>query len=584
MRTMRRALVVVAVGLMVACVDRGSSRSTAVQPLASMAPRAASPLTLPLLQNLSAVTVGPAFTFDWPDGAGGDISYGPGVVGVSEDGTRLYLGCNLVTQGQIAQIAIPANGGRAKVVAPCAGVTRAEVEKIMRGYGTAGWSWDAGARMLGGVLEQGGRVCVTAYGSYDANSQAVRSHWCGPDLQHLSGPYGGLLANAGPAGAAVAAGLVKSQMGRIPPEWQADLGGPAFSTAGYASIIRRGSYGAAFSVFDPKAVTADGFPMTMLLGCPHDVPSCVTYGTPTSNSYNGSELSGGAFIVPGTRTLAVIEREASGPTCYGYATRVQADHGKPYLDAVYCYSLSDPLNEKGPKGYPYRLVAKLYDLADLVAVRKGQKKPWDVKQYATLDMPGSSANEVVGGGAFNEVTGEFYLLRHLGGGVNTVYSYRGFGAAPPPPPPPPPPVDRDCDGTWARVPGSETACVDVQGVGQRTYQEAFTKTVDQSGNGLACPASPRTGSEACALPPPPSPPQPVTCTGTVVPGQPFTLTCRPTGAPAPAPTQTDLVYLPSESYPQPTARLEDTWFCTALGGPPGVNTCTNLGTGIQVRQ
>jgi hypothetical protein len=132
--------------------------------------------------------------------------------------------------------------------------------------------------------------------------------------------------------------------------------------------------------------------------------------------------------VPGTRTLVVIERESSGPTCYGYATRTPAEHGQPYLDAVKCYSLSDPLDQKGPKGYPYRLVAKLYDVNDLVAVKQGSKKPWDIRQYATLDLPGSNPGEYVTSGAYNPVRGEFYLLRYTGGGVNTVYVYSGFGS------------------------------------------------------------------------------------------------------------------------------------------------------------
>jgi hypothetical protein len=106
-------------------------------------------------------------------------------------------------------------------------------------------------------------------------------------------------------------------------------------------------------------------------------------------------------------------------------------HARPYPSpegVVYCYSLSDPLNVKGPKGYPYRLVAKLYDLADLVDVRNGHKAPWDIRQYATVDLPGSSAGEHVTSGAYNPVRNEYYLLRFVGGGVNTVHIYRGFPA------------------------------------------------------------------------------------------------------------------------------------------------------------
>jgi hypothetical protein len=87
------------------------------------------------------------------------------------------------------------------------------------------------------------------------------------------------------------------------------------------------------------------------------------------------------------------------------------------------------MNEKGPKGYPYRLVAKLYDLSELVDVRLGHKRPWDIRQYATVDLPGSGPNEFIVSGAFNYVRNEFYLVRYVGGGVNTVYVYGGNGGS-----------------------------------------------------------------------------------------------------------------------------------------------------------
>jgi hypothetical protein len=385
------------------------------------------PRTLPLLDPAAIANLTlDSFQYDWPDGAGGNLSYGGGALGVSEDGNYLYISCVQDDHG-IAKLEIPSGGGMARVAAPCLGPDRAELAKIHPDP-------SATRPMIGGVLEQNGRFVVTGYISYDSTGSTFASHWAGSSLASLGGPYA----------ATVPPGFVKSQMSPVPPEWRSVLGGPALSSAGYTSIISRASYGASVSVFDPADVGAQNpIPMTMLLGCPHSVPSCITYGTPTSNDYNGSELSGGFFIVPGTRTLAVIEREASGPTCYGYATRDASLHGSPYPSpegVVWCYSLSDPLNEKGPKGYPYRLVAKLYDLEELVQVRQGNKRPWDIRQYATVDMPGSSPSEFVLSGAFNYTRNEFYLIRRVAGGVNTVHVYRGFGGGngggggtPPPP-------------------------------------------------------------------------------------------------------------------------------------------------------
>lgn len=386
----------------------------------------AAPTTNPRL-NMSAVFAKGSFTYDWSDGAGGDLSYGANTMGVSEDGNYLYISCqNNSAQRGIAKLRIPALGGMATVVAPCQGPTFNDLLNILP-------SNDGGQLLIGGVLEQGGRMVVTGYASYDANNQARASHWGGTSLTSFSGPYLGT----------VATGMVKSHMAPIPAEWQSHLGGKALSSAGYTSIISRASYGASVSVFNPVDIgVITPIPMQMLLGCPNSVPACVTYGTPTSNDYNGSELSGGIFIAPGTRTLTQIEREASGPTCYGYTTRNPALHGTPYPDAInpspehvpWCYSLSDPMDQKGPKGYPYRLVAKNYDLNELLAVKQGTKQPWDIKQYETYDMPGSAPDEEVNSGAFNPVRGEYYLSRHVGGGVNTIYVYGGFPSASGPPP------------------------------------------------------------------------------------------------------------------------------------------------------
>ncbi|MEZ5293823.1 MAG: hypothetical protein R2745_22255 [Vicinamibacterales bacterium] len=373
-------------------------------PVAQVDPRSLPLLDPAVFDELTEAS----FTYDWHDGAGGDISYGGGALGVSEDGNFLYISCARDDSG-IAKLEIPADGERAPVVAPCRGPVRTTMSVIHPDP-------TAFRPMLGGVLEQDGRICVSAYISYDADGGARLSHWCGRSLTSLDGPFAGT----------VSPGLVGGPMVPVPKEWREALGGPALTSLYLRSIVSRSSFGFTASVFDPATATRSPIDMQMLVGCPNSEEACHTYGSPTSNDYNGSELSGGYFIAPGTRTLVAIERESSGPTCYGYATRFQTLQGQPYKDAVYCYSLSDPLDIKGPKGYPYRLVAKLYDLNDLAAVHAGEKAPWDFRQYATIDMPASSPSEFVTSGAFNPIRGEHYLLRNVGGGENTVYIYRGF--------------------------------------------------------------------------------------------------------------------------------------------------------------
>ncbi len=344
--------------------------------------------------------------------------YGGAAVGVSEDGNYLYTSCwgtgPSYMKGFISKSQIPQIGGSGAMVQPCqAGVTNSELVEI---------TGDPSAYfpVLGSILENNGRFVVGGFVTYDATGASAprKTFWSGTSLGNLVGPYEGSVRN----------GLVKGQSGIIPPVWRSLLGGDSYVGAGYSSIVSRSSYGPAFTSFNIADVTKDGFQMNFLLGCPYYEPGtnnylskCVSrYGSPQSLiDYNGSEQSGGSFFVPGTRTLVVIEREALGPTCYGYATRVQADHGKPYLDAVYCYSLSDAQNQKGPLGYPYQLVAKLYDLKDLVDVKNGVKKAWDVNPYSVVNMPNNDStpeNERIGytgGGVFNPVRGEYYLTREF---------------------------------------------------------------------------------------------------------------------------------------------------------------------------
>lgn len=382
-----------------------------------------SPLSLPLFDSSQIKYVG-KFNLNAPP-------YGGAAVGVSENGKYIYTSCwvdnsGSYVKGYIATLQIPPIGGTGQMIQPCqAGITNSELIEI---------SNDPGAYfpVLGSILENNARFVVGGFITYDAVGLFTprKTFWSGTSLGNLVGPYEGTVRN----------GLVKGQSGIIPPEWRTLLGGDSYVGAGYSSIVSRSSYGPAFTSFNSADVTRDGFQMNFLLGCPYYEPGttnylakCDTrYGSPQSIiNYNGSEQSGGAFFVPGTRTLVAIEREALGPTCYGYATRNQADHGKPYLDAKYCYSLSDPLNQKGPLGYPYQLVAKLYDLKDLVDVKNGVKKAWDVDPYSVVNMPnydGTPEDEVIGytgGGVFNPVTGQYYLTREMNTPVDV---FGGFGS------------------------------------------------------------------------------------------------------------------------------------------------------------
>jgi lysophospholipase L1-like esterase len=378
------------------------------------------------------------------DSLGAQIEYGAGAAGFSEDGSEILIGCRMKSvnqdgRGMIWRGTVPPIGGMSKEIAPCTGLTLAAMDGIA-GPG-------AYFPLLGGVSHKGGRYIVNGYVTYDAAGLGTqrRTWWVGPSLSQLTGPVEGQIRN----------GLVMRDQSRIPIEWQAMLGGDLGVSAGYSSIISRSSAGSSFTTFWSKDVGTPGFPMHFLLGCPFrdpatgaDIPVCAgRYGSPTHPYYyNGSEESGGTFIAPGTRTLVVLTRESLGPTCYGYATTDKSKHGTPYPDAInpspenvpWCWSLSDHPAYKGPKGYPYIFVRLLYDLAELVEVKAGRKKAWEIDPYAVETMP--TSNDAFGVGwtgsaVFNSLTGMHYLVRELypGRGIDVFSGFPREGSQQPPP-------------------------------------------------------------------------------------------------------------------------------------------------------
>lgn len=480
------------------------------------------------------------FSVPGNDRQGNFINYGGGAVAVSEDGNTLYLSCwvnatnTAPIKGTVAKVAIPAIGALGTLVDDCKGLSQNDLVKM---------SGDPNAYFpfLSGLLEQGGRLVASGMISYDAANITQRNFWSGasPTTLAANGPW--RAADAGFSESApeqVKPGMSRHNIGAIPPALRQYFGGhTAFSTAGYSSIVARSSTSAYAAVFTPGA-TSDRFQARMVVGCPDAIAKCRTYGTPQSLvTYNGSEQAGGIFVIPGTRTALMPTREALGPTCYGYATRNQADHGKPYLDAVYCYSLSDPPNQKGPMGFPYRLVGKLYDLADWANVYAGKAKPWDAADpYDVITLPGSSDNFAFGyhgTGAWNAVRGEYYLTQELypngsgGANIKVIGGFPKEGSAPPPPPPPQPTGTLTASVTTCEAPCSATltydfangtatldgVAVSAPGTLAKTYATAgaYTHTLIVTGAAGTTPVTRAVTVTVTAQPPPPPPPPPPSC-------------------------------------------------------------------------
>jgi len=109
---------------------------------------------------------------------------------------------------------------------------------------------------------------------------------------------------------------------------------------------------------------------------------------------------GGMAFPPGSRSLLFIGRQGLGPYCYG----VGSDCGDP----------AD--NSKGTHAYPYQHQVWAYDANDLLAVKNGQKLPWEVQPYATwsLDDMDTSGGAAIRGAGYDPSLGRLYIAQAYG--------------------------------------------------------------------------------------------------------------------------------------------------------------------------
>jgi hypothetical protein len=315
------------------------------------------PQQQPLLQSGNVVYAG-SFTLPSSDGTGrsgeqSSLHYGGTALGLGPDGQSLYYGCH-AWHNMLAQVRIPAIGGTATILTPCTRIPN-----------LAAIDPDANeSKVLGGSLSWNGRTLVSAYTFYDGAGNATASHFAGPTLTTLAGPV--RLSGSTP-------GLVGGYMGVVPPEWRTLLGGPALTGLCCTAVISRSSYGPAVSVFDPDLVGAQSpVPSRLLVGYPDGHATLGAWGS-SNPLFNGATKIGGVAFPTGTRSVLFVGRHGDD-FCYG--------------EGADCHDPTDA--SKGNHAYPYRHQVWAYDANDLLAVKQGTKKPWDVQPYATWTLSGMS--------------------------------------------------------------------------------------------------------------------------------------------------------------------------------------------------
>jgi hypothetical protein len=254
-----------------------------------------------------------------------------------------------------------------------------------------------GQEAIGGLMVVNGQLVGTAFNTYDASGSVTLSHFK-LDSTNLATARASGLYQVGTLGG----GFVGGYMSPVPSEWQAALGAPYLTGQASVSIITRTSYGPSAFGFDPATLGAGVNPDVPYVYYPADHHTLGDWDSSQPTLFNstvgGGSITGfNAVFVPRTRSVLFFSSIGTGAFRYGEA----ADANDPYRRDKGAHSV----------GGNYAFQVWAYDALDFVAVKNGQKAPWDVKPYTTwnFSFPQPDGEKLVGGVAFDPATGRLYL-------------------------------------------------------------------------------------------------------------------------------------------------------------------------------
>ena len=250
----------------------------------------------------------------------------------------------------------------------------------------------------------GTQLVVNAYEYYDGNGDNTETSLVLRDATQLaSSKVEGFFAFSG------GAGHTSGWMSPVPTVWQPLVGGKFLT--GQSSglpIINRFSVG-------PSAFTFEGAEFTGLQTLPVSVPTTkmldfsldnplhtdLNNKTKTNNLWNHLSRVVYGMIVPGTSTYLTLG--FSGGHVSGVCYKCTQNDG--YLCGGYC----------APDANDYYQMYWLWDMNDLLKVKAGTLKPYEVRPYAygQWSTPFNLDHEI-GGGAFDEKNGILYLTIQKG--------------------------------------------------------------------------------------------------------------------------------------------------------------------------
>ena len=304
---------------------------------------------------------------------------------------------------------------------------------------------------VGGLLPYQNQLFGSVYIYYDGRSSQKLTLFKSSLNLSLSGdaigPFEAQRPDCNPSTNAncLGAGFYSGYFGRVPFEWQTQLGGPVLNGHCCLGVISRTSYGPALSTLDPAQIgTTTPVPAKPLVYYPpaHPLvepgvvpcinPECnpfVDGWSENSTLFNGTSEVKGVVLPDGTRSVLFFGRHGGlgnrpdlpggGGFCYGFGTGNPALVGTfpPGESDRYCYDPQD--GSKGVHGYPYHYYVWAYDASDLAAVNAGQREPWSVRPYAVwpISIPFSDVGSTrLGGATFDPQSGRIYVSQYQADG------------------------------------------------------------------------------------------------------------------------------------------------------------------------
>jgi hypothetical protein len=334
----------------------------------------------------------PADTFDYSGGYVAGNVYDDPANGKTMFVKGYLSALQVSTQVSVAQIKIPADIRDPNSVG-LGGLTTAT-----RVQGFADPSHGIGSSILnsagfGSMIVYGGKLIGTEAIAYDGNCSQSKSAWVSPlnfsQSAQATGPY----AFSEPVTPRILGG---GFMALVPPEWRSAFGAAVVSGNGPTSIVSCGTPGPSLHAIDADTLVTQPAASTRIASAPlvyYEDGIHSTLGLWNSNRPNQT-VNGKA--VP---TITVTDPHGRGTFSLAYEDNSMRIEGVLFADGTqsvlffgkkglgpFCYGTGSDCNDpdddsKGDHAYPYTEFVWAYDVNDLLAVKNGTKKPWDVVPY-----------------------------------------------------------------------------------------------------------------------------------------------------------------------------------------------------------